>query len=882
MKGHEIRKRFIDYFAANGHAVVRSSSLIPHDDPTLLFTNAGMVQFKRVFLGEEKRDYTRAVSSQKCVRAGGKHNDLENVGYTARHHTFFEMLGNFSFGDYFKKESIAFAWELLTRDFGLDPRDLWVSVFKDDDDAYDLWNKIIGVPPERIVRLGEADNFWAMGDTGPCGPCSEILIDRGPEMGCGRPDCRPGCDCDRYLEIWNLVFMEYNRDESGHMTPLPSPSIDTGMGLERIAAVLQGVKTNFETDLFAPIFDVIGRISQTVLGDDPEKDVAMKVIADHSRAAAFLIADGVLPSNDGRGYVLRRIMRRAIRYGRNLGLTRPFLHQTVVPVIECMRDAYPELAAQDSLIRGVVKNEEERFQETLDNGLKLLSDALERISSSDEKVIPGDLIFKLYDTYGFPVDIVKDVVRGKGFIVDEEGFRSAMEARKKASRTKVSFSQSNDAIREYIASKSPVPCFVGYDTLVVDSVITMLAMEGKSVDLAETGSRVDVICTKTPFYAESGGQVGDTGFIDGADFRIEIEDTLKDPSGIIVHKGRVISGRAGVGTSVTLMVDAEKRAATARNHTATHLLHKALREVLGDHVRQAGSMVSPDRLRFDFTHFSSLDAKEIVEIQRRVCAKIIENINVETRVMTMEEAVKSGAVALFEEKYGDTVRVVSIGDYSRELCGGTHAARTGDIGILVILSESSVASGVRRIEAVTGMGAVEQVIAWQEIISRCSDLLKSGAFELPARIESLLSEQKRQEKMISDLKLKIAALSAGAGMTGDDGGTREINGIKVIARTVEADSPAALRSLADRFKEKLGSGVVVLGARAGKKAMLVAGVTKDLTGRIQADKIIKDVAPKVGGGGGGRADMAQAGGSKPEGLDTAIRRVFDLVRELSG
>ncbi|MFW6081104.1 MAG: alanine--tRNA ligase [Desulfosalsimonas sp.] len=877
MTGNEIRKKFFEYFRQKDHQIVRSSSLVPSDDPTLLFTNAGMVQFKRVFLGEEKRDYTRAATSQKCLRAGGKHNDLENVGYTARHHTFFEMLGNFSFGDYFKKEAIGYAWDLLVNGYGLSPEDLWVSVYLDDEDSYKIWSDNIGVSPERIVRLGEKDNFWSMGETGPCGPCSEILIDRGQEMGCGRPDCMPGCECDRFLEIWNLVFMQYNRDEQGNMTPLPRPSIDTGMGLERIAAIVQGVATNYETDLFMPIIRTIESLSGWNMGQDRAADIALKVIADHSRAAAFLIGDGVLPSNEGRGYVLRRILRRAIRYGRTLSLTDPFLHKTVEPVFENMKEAYPELAEERAFITSVIKNEEVRFLETLDHGLKLLSETTEQMKKDNTTVVPGDVIFKLYDTYGFPVDIVRDVVRGKGLELDMEGFERAMEERRRQSRTVSSFSSISEAYRDFSASTDRFPEFVGYGQLECESELLLLVAEGKAVDASESGQAVEVVAEKTPFYAASGGQAGDTGKIRGDGFEIEVNDTFKDPTGLIIHQGRVVSGTVRKNDKAVLAVDAEKRQATALNHTATHILHKSLRETVGEHVRQAGSHVGPERLRFDFTHFSQLDTETIEDIEARVNERIRQNLLVSVEEMDAEEAFKTDAVALFEEKYGDTVRVVSLGSFSKELCGGTHTSRTGDIGVFKILSETSVASGVRRIEAMTGRAAFGFIQNINRSLNEAARILKDRPEAVPGRIEALLAGQKDLEKTVEQLKLKLAARSADQ-MTEE---VRSVDGVKVLAKKVHADNPGALRGFADQFREKIGSGVVVLGAEHNQKALLIAVVTKDLTDRFHAGNIIKQVAAEVGGGGGGRPDMAQAGGSKPENLDLALEKVYELVEEAS-
>ena len=873
MTGDEIRKIFFDYFKRQNHQLVRSSSVVPQDDPTLLFTNAGMVQFKRTFLGEEKRDYSKAVTSQKCIRAGGKHNDLENVGYTARHHTFFEMLGNFSFGDYFKEDAIRFAWDLLVNEYKLPADKLWISVFLDDDEAYDIWRDKIGVSPDRIVRLGEKDNFWSMGDTGPCGPCSEILIDRGEEFACDSDDCAAGCDCDRYLEIWNLVFMQYNRDETGKLTPLPHPSIDTGMGLERIAAVTQNVPTNYDTDLFMPIMRKIETLSGRKLGDDPATDVAMKVIADHSRAGAFMVGDGVLPSNEGRGYVLRRILRRAIRYGRNISLTKPFLHETVATVFDVMQSGYPELTEDSAFITNVIKNEELRFSETLDNGLKLLNETIAYMKDRGETVVPGDVIFKLYDTFGFPVDIVKDVVRDSNLDLDLDGYDQAMADQKVKSRSKISFSNVSDAYKHFTANVVKMPEFVGYDCKSCDSEILLIVKDGDAADVAQAGESVELITQKTPFYAESGGQVGDAGQISAEGLLIEIEKTIKDPTGLIIHKGKVISGTVKTGTSVTLTVDADKRNATEVNHTATHLLHAALREVLGDHVRQAGSHVGPERLRFDFTHFSQVDLDTLNQIETLVNDRIQDNISVAIKEMSADEAFKSGAMALFEEKYGDVVRVISLDTFSKELCGGTHTDLTGNIGLFKIISESSVASGVRRIEALTGKAAISHVQNVTKVLNDTANVLRERPENLFSRVEALLSGQKVLEKELEKLKSQIAAKSADN--IEDD--VQSINGINVVAKKVAVESPAALRDLADKFRDKIKSGVVVLGAENAGKTLLIAIVTKDLVGQFHAGNIIKAVAAEVGGGGGGRPDMAQAGGSKPENLDAAMKKVFELV-----
>ena len=876
MTGNEVRRKFLEYFQKHHHKIVRSSSLVPQDDPTLLFTNAGMVQFKRAFLGEEKRGYVRATTSQKCVRAGGKHNDLENVGYTARHHTFFEMLGNFSFGDYFKEQAIEFAWDLLTNGYGLAGEKLYASVFLDDDEAYDLWHKHIGIPAERVVRFDEKDNFWAMGDTGPCGPCSELLLDRGEQYGCGRPDCRVGCECDRYLEIWNLVFMQFNRDTSGTMTPLPKPSIDTGLGLERMVTLLQDVPTNYETDLLFPIIQKAEELSDKKMGESAEDDVAMKVIADHSRAAAFLIGDGVLPSNEGRGYVLRRIMRRAIRYGRNLGLHKPFLDVTASVVFDIMKDAYPELMASKAFINNVIHNEETRFSKTLDFGLTLLNDTLSDLRAKGTDRVPGSVIFKLYDTYGFPVDIVRDIVRDEKMALDMDGFELAMEGQRKKSGITTAFSKLGDAYRE-LSAKGVKSEFLGYDQNTLDATILVMVSDGKEVQSIEEGMEIELVTDETPLYAESGGQVGDTGIVSASNndhgFLMEVTDTIKDPTGLIIHKGRVLRGKIQRGDKVNLAVDMEKRSSTAANHTATHILHHALRQVLGEHVKQAGSLVAPDRLRFDFTHFSQVGQDLLDQIESIVNRRIRDNVPVQTKEMDAEDAFSSGATALFEEKYGDRVRVVSLADFSMELCGGTHTDRTGNIGLFKIIGESSIASGVRRIEAMTGEAALNHLQKTTHVVQDAARLLRDQPDALPLRIQKLMEQLKSNEKKIEQLKTKLLGQSVAKA-------TDEIivvNNINILAKIVEAESPAILRNLADRFKEQIQSGIVVLGSRSGSKALLLTAVTHDLTGQFHAGKIINKLAAIVGGGGGGRPDMAQAGGSNPENLNKAMQAVVDIV-----
>jgi len=875
MTGSDVRSKFLDYFKMHGHQVVRSSSLVPQDDPTLLFTNAGMVQFKRSFLGQENRGYNRATTSQKCVRAGGKHNDLENVGYTARHHTFFEMLGNFSFGDYFKEKAIEYGWDLLINGYGLPEDKLWVSIYLDDDEAHNIWHQNIGVPESMILRFGEEDNFWAMGDTGPCGPCSEIHLDRGKAFGCGKPDCQVGCECDRFLEIWNLVFMQFNRDASGEMTPLPKPSIDTGLGLERLVSVMQDVATNFETDLILPIIAKTQELAQIQFGESTEADIAMKVIADHSRAAAFLIGDGVFPSNESRGYVLRRIMRRAIRYGRNIGLTKPFLHQTANVVFDIMKPAYPELIEAKAFITSVIENEEVRFIETLDTGLKLLNETLAELRARDRTDVPGDFIFKLYDTYGFPVDIVRDVIRDEGDLtLDMEGFEQAMQEQRRKSRSVATYAGISDAFKK-LTSQGIMSDFSGHSQITGESKIVLLVKDRQEVDAADTGSQIEVVTETTPFYGEAGGQVGDTGKISGSGFEAQVTETIKDPTGLIIHKGKVVSGRIKSGDAVTLAVDRQNRESTQRNHTATHILHAVLRKVLGDHVKQAGSLVAPDRLRFDFSHFSQIDQQSLDKIEDLVNERIRENVSTQTVEMDAEDAFKSGAMALFEEKYGDKVRVVSLADFSKELCGGTHVKSTGDIGLFKIVGESSVASGVRRIEALTGRQAVAYTQQVSRLLKDTAHLVKETPDAIPKRIERLISENKILEKQVENLKTKVAAMSTG----GAEDEMKNVNGVSVLAKRVIIDNPAALRDLADQVRDKIKSGIIVLGSIAGDRALLIAVVTKDLVDRYHAGNIVKELATVVGGSGGGRPDMAQAGGTRTENLDQALAKVYEVIEK---
>ena len=874
----QIRQEFFDYFRARGHKLVPSSSLVPRDDPSLLFTNAGMVQFKGLYLGEEKRSYTRAVTSQKCVRAGGKHNDLENVGYTARHHTFFEMLGNFSFGDYFKEETIEWAWDFLTQKFGLPGEALYISVYRDDDEAYTIWNERIGVPSERIVRLGEKDNFWTMGDTGPCGPCSEILIDQGPSIGCGRPECAPGCDCDRYLEIWNLVFTQFDRSPGGELSPLPKPNIDTGMGLERIAAVVQGVTSNYETDLFKAIISRIADLSGKGYGEDTRRDVSFRVISDHARAAAFLIGDGIMPSNEGRGYVLRRIIRRAIRFGQLLGMADPFLHKICERVIEIMGTDYAELVQGKSLIEGVVHNEEKRFADTLHYGLRVLTDEIEMLKAKGQVDISGEVAFRLYDTYGLSFDIVQDVAREEGLTVDSGAFEKAMAKQRALSQEswKGSGEEKIPGVFKKLLAEGVKSRFLGYESLRSRARIVAMFVGGKKVSRLEPGVEAEVVLDQTPFYGQAGGQVGDAGWIISGATRFRVKDTVKFSQDLAVHIGSLESGTFAVPQEVGAQVDEEKRQATACNHSATHLLHAALREILGDHVKQAGSLVSHERLRFDFSHFKPVRQEDLDEIELVVNRHIRKNLPVETEVMSREDAMQTGAMAIFEERYGESVRVVSMGDgVSQELCGGTHTKRTGDIGLFRILGEAGVAANVRRIEALTGEAALQYDQEQEKILKSSAVLLKTNPHQVPERLRRLFQDLKERQRQIEQLKTRIMSRKSDDFLTG----AREIAGVKALAQQLEAASPAELRNAADRIKDKLGSGVVLLGANRDGKAMLVCTVTKDLTGRFKAGDIIRELSAVVGGKGGGRPDMAQGGGNRPEDLQKAFHRFYELVEK---
>jgi alanyl-tRNA synthetase len=866
MSAADVRRAFLEFFREQGHAVVPSSSLVPGNDPTLLFTNAGMVQFKDVFLGKEKRDYVRATSSQRCVRAGGKHNDLENVGYTARHHTFFEMLGNFSFGDYFKRDAIRFAWDFLTVRLKLDPARLWVTVFRDDDEAADIWLKEIGVPAERFTRLGEKSNFWAMGDTGPCGPCSEIFYDHGAAIP-GGPPGSPDEDGDRYVEIWNLVFMQFERSADGKLTPLPKPSVDTGMGLERIAAVMQKVHSNYDIDLFKSLI----RAAAELAGTRDLTSSSLRVIADHIRACTFLIVDGVLPSNEGRGYVLRRIIRRAIRHGYKLGIQETFFYK-LVPVLEKeMGDAYPELVRGRAQAERVLKLEEERFAETLANGMSLLEGA---IKETRGKMIDGETVFKLYDTYGFPADLTADIARERGLTIDQAGFDAAMEEQRKRSQEASKFGVDLSGG----ASIDSHTLFQGYEGLEAKGQVVALLKAGVAVSELNSGDEGEVVLDRTPFYAESGGQVGDAGELANPGVHFVVVDTRKRGAAYS-HLGRVAQGKIRLGDTLNAVVNGERRRATALNHTATHLLHAALRQVLGTHVQQRGSLVAPDRLRFDFSHLQPVTPDELREIERLVNTEIRRNTAAQTEVMDYENAVAAGAMALFGEKYERNVRVLRIGEFSMELCGGTHVDRAGDIGFFKITSESGVASGVRRIEAITGDAALDYVEKSDDLLRDLSALVRGSREEVREKVRDTLDRVRQLEKEVRSLKDKLAS---GQGVDLASGAV-DIQGVKVVATKIDGADAGALRNAVDQLKGKLKTAVIVLASVEGSdKVVLVAGVTPDVTSRIKAGELVGTIAAQVGGRGGGRPDFAQAGGSNPAALDAALAGVQELVRARLG
>jgi len=863
MKSADIRTSFLEFFRTKGHTVAASSPLVPANDPTLLFTNSGMVQFKEVFLGKEKRPYTRATTSQRCVRAGGKHNDLENVGYTARHHTFFEMLGNFSFGDYFKRDAIDFAWELLTQVYKLAPDRLWITVYHSDDEAYDLWTKNIGVPPERCVRIGDnpggqkyqSDNFWQMADTGPCGPCSEVFYDHGPGVD-GGPPGSPEADGDRYIEIWNLVFMQFNRDEAGVMHPLPKPSVDTGLGLERVAAVLQGVHSNYEIDLFQDLIKAAARET----GARDLTSPSLNVIADHIRACSFLIVDGVIPGNEGRGYVLRRIVRRAIRHGYQLGQTQPFFFRLVDDLDAAMGVAYPELTQAKARVALILRQEEERFAETLEHGMGVLEGAL----SSGDKLLDGETVFKLYDTFGFPVDLTADICRERGVMLDMAGFEAAMGAQRERARAASRFSTASGL--DYAGEKTE---FLGYDRLELRARVTALYREGSPVGELNAGETGVVVLDRTPFYAESGGQVGDRGELVGPAGTFDVADTQKIRADVFGHHGAQGTGRLKIGDEVGARVDTPSRARTMLNHSATHLMHAALREVLGQHVQQKGSLVDANRTRFDFSHSQSVGAGELVRIEALVNASIRRNVDVHARVMKFDDAIKAGALAFFGDRYGDEVRVLSMGEFSTELCGGTHVRRTGDIGFFKIVSESGVAAGVRRIEAVTGDGALAWVQTHEAQLQEAAITLKAPVGELTSKIAQVVDNVKALEREIAQLKSRLAT-SQGVDLSAQ---AVEVMGMRVLAANLEGADAKTLRETLDTLKDKLKPAAIVLGAVTDGKVALVAGVTSELTSTLKAGELVNHVAQQVGGKGGGRADMAQAGGNDPAKLAEALRSV---------
>jgi alanyl-tRNA synthetase len=861
MTSSEIRASFLEFFRKNGHTVVPSGSLVPGNDPTLLFTNAGMVQFKDVFLGKDVRDYSRAATAQRCVRAGGKHNDLENVGYTARHHTFFEMLGNFSFGDYFKREAIHFAWNFVTGTLGIPKDRLWVTVYKEDDEAARIWTEEMGIDPTRCTRMGEKTNFWSMGETGPCGPCTEIFYDHGQEIAGGPPGSLDE-DGDRYVEIWNLVFMQYDRSSDGVLVPLPKPSVDTGMGLERVAAVMQGVHSNYDIDLFKSLI----RAAAEITGTDDLESSSLRVIADHIRACTFLIIDGVVPSNEGRGYVLRRIIRRAIRHGYKLGQTQPFFHKLVATLVREMGSYYTELVSGEARATQVLAQEESRFAETLTTGMALLDAEAAKLESS---VIPGETVFRLYDTYGFPLDLTADVARERGLTIDQAGFDAAMEAQRGRARAASKFGTD---LRESVKLSGKTD-FSGYDALAGMGKITALIFDGAVVDSMRPGQEGQVVLDQTPFYAESGGQVGDTGTLVGITARFAVKDTRKIGASF-AHVGVVESGELRVGDEVQARVDGDRRKSIALNHSATHLLHAALREVLGKHVVQKGSLVAPDRLRFDFSHTQPVTPEELRRIEDVVNAAIRRNAPAETRVMALDEAVAAGAMSLFGEKYESDVRVLSMGDFSMELCGGTHVERTGDIGLFKIISESGVAAGVRRVEAVTGQAALEWVVRTDQVLRDVAAMVRGSREDVDEKVRELVERSRRLEKELQQLKSKLAS-----GQSGDlSTQAKDVDGIKVLAAQVDGADAKALRDAVDQLRNKLGSSIIVLATVKDGKVVLVAGVSADLLARFKAGDIVGAVAAQVGGRGGGRADFAQAGGTQPENLGPALAGVETFVR----
>ena len=871
---HQIRESFLKFFERNGHRIVPSSSLIPYNDPTLLFTNAGMNQFKDVFLGKEERPYRRATTSQKCMRVSGKHNDFKDVGHSTRHHTFFEMLGNFSFGDYFKQDAIRFAWDLVTRDFGIDPARLWVTVYRDDDDAWNIWHRTIGVPAEKIFRLGEKDNFWAMGDTGPCGPCSELHYDFGRSPVPGHGECDLNCSCGRWVEIWNLVFMQFNRDGDGNMAPLPSPSIDTGMGFERIAAILQGKTTNYDTDLFRPLLEEISRISNTAYGSSPTDDVSMRIIADHARASAFAIADGQYPGNDKRGYVIRKIMRRAVVHGKKLGIDDAFFYRVAGVVGDLMKDAYPELAAARETVARVIKQEEEAFADTLTQGLRDFYDRAKRLKADGSRAIPGEEAFYLYDTRGLPLEIIEDLAEEMGLTVDEAAFNAALEAQRERSRQDYLSGKVRQEVAETLFEGTSR--FVGYGYQEpVRSKVRAILVDGERADAIGDGQKGEIVLEPTPFYAEAGGQVGDTGVISAGLNRALVIDTIYRGSNIS-QVVEVSSGNFQVGDEVEASVDLERRRSTMKNHTATHLLQAALKKVLGPHVKQAGSLVAPDRLRFDFTHFAPLSPAEIERIEDEVNAQIWRNAQVVTTVMHLDEAMNSGAIALFGEKYQENVRVVEVPGFSKELCGGTHVPATGTIGLFKIMSEAGIAAGIRRLEAFTGAGALFRFRSDEQLLDTIQEQFRVSRAEIPALLEKMQAQIRDLQRQMGQLKLQVARANLGDVLAQ----ARQIRGVKVLSIALPATDRSALREIADDLKGRLGSGIIVLGTSQEGKVALIAMVTEDLSKRVPAGKIIKGIAPLVGGSGGGKPELAEAGGKDSSRLADAIERTYAIVEAL--
>jgi alanyl-tRNA synthetase len=886
LSGGEVRERFLRYFEERGHTIVRSSSLVPKDDPTLLFTNAGMVQFKEAFLGREQRPYSRATTAQKCVRAGGKHNDLENVGRTARHHTFFEMLGNFSFGDYFKREAIEYGWELLTVHFGLPKERLWATIFREDDEAFRLWQEVTGIPADRIVRLGEKDNFWAMGDTGPCGPCSEIVIDQGPGVGCRRPTCDIHCGCDRFLELWNLVFMQFDRAADGTMTPLPKPSIDTGAGLERITAVLQGVQSNFDTDLLRPIIAQVEEIAGKPLGADPRGDVSMRVIADHARAVAFLVTDGVLPSNEGRGYVLRRILRRALRHARLLGIEEPFLGRVTGRVADVMGEAYPELRQAQERVAREALAEEERFGHALRTAIPRLEEAIAEAKAKppEARVIPGEQLFKLYDTYGLPRDLIEEIAQEHGIAPDMlnwQGFEGrlrdaqAMARATGAALFKVGAADLPAMLRDL--AKTHPTAFVGHASLATDAQILALLRGGQPVSMAGPGEQVEVVLDRTPFYGESGGQVADRGRLSTDNAEAEVTDVQKPLPGFYVHKVRVLLGELRQGYHVRAAVDEDWRAQVVKNHTGTHLVHEALRRVLGDHVRQEGSLVAPDRLRFDFRHFGPMTATELRRVEEMVNRQVWRNLSVLiTEDVPYEEALAQGAKAFFADKYADRVRLVAIPDFGAELCGGTHCAAIGEIGLFKIASEAGVAAGIRRVEAYTGPGAYRYLRTEEEALQESAERLKAKPLDLPGKVEKLAETTRQLEREVQRLRARMAGGLAEEALAR----AQAVDGVRVVTARADDLDARGLRELGDQIRAKLTRGVIVLGAAGEGRVAWVAMVTPDLKGTVHAGHLVREVARLTGGDGGGRPDLAEAGGKDPGQIETALRAVEEIVRRM--